>query len=188
MDVTMFEPTGKQMKTQFPELGNISEFENLTSSELKFCWYVGNPTSPLIKVKNKKERAKKAIELSYSERAIENSKKVKKILDGEIPQEIITGIDRMSKFSLSHRLKAKFMDEYIFDKLNSLTYLDQVAETAMKADPAMKKQYADLVLKISAEMPELVERIETGYGVKLVKEQRGKVLTNLHEIGDRVRG
>ncbi|MHA2170208.1 MAG: hypothetical protein ACXAB7_09980 [Candidatus Kariarchaeaceae archaeon] len=190
IDFSMFEPTGRDMRKDFPELKNYPEFEDLKSREIRFCWYMGNKTSPLVTKKMKGEAlVKSAIELCYDERAKEHNPTVISMLSGDIPQDILSGISRMASFSPSYRLRAKWMNEYVFDKLNSLIIVDAMAEAEMKSDADAKKKYADLAIKISSEMPELVQRMESGYGVKLVKKntKSGEPLTKLSELTDRIK-
>jgi hypothetical protein len=188
-DLTMFEPSGNDMRKDYPELKTFSEFANLKSREIKFCWYMGNKTSPLVKKKLKgKELVLAAVDICYDDRAKEVNQGVKSIMTGDIPQHLLDGIAKMGSFNPSYRLRAKWMNEYVFDKLNSLVVLDDMAEIAMNVDPDQKKKYADLAIKISSEMPDLVSRMESGYGVKLEKNTKGGVvLTGLSEQTDRIK-
>jgi len=188
-DLTMFEPSGNDMRKDYPELNNFKEFADLKAREIKFCWYMGNKTSPLVKKKLKgKDLVLAAVNICYDERAIEVNKTVQGIIEGDIPQGILNGITRMASFNPSYRLRAKWMNEYVFEKLNSLVVLDEMAETAMNIDPDQKKKYADLAIKISSEMPDLVTRMESGYGVKLEKNTKsGEILTSLSEQTDRIK-
>jgi hypothetical protein len=187
-DLTMFEPSGNDMRKDYPELKDFKEFESLKAREIKFCWYMGNKTSPLVKKKLKgKGLVLAAVDACYDERAKDVNATVKAIMEGDIPKALLDGIARMSSFNPSYRLRAKWMNEYVFEKLNSLVVLDVMAETAMNTDPDQKKKYADLAIKISSEMPDLVTRMETGYGVKLEKKAKGgKILTGLSDQTDRI--
>jgi hypothetical protein len=189
-DFSIFEPTGKDMRKDFPELKDYPELNELKSREIRFCWYMGNKTSPLVAKGLKGEAlVKAAVDLCYDQKAKENNARLKLILSGDIPQDILNGISRMSSFSPTYRLRAKWMNEYVFDQLNSLVVLDPMAEAEIKSDPDAKKKYADLAIKISSEMPELVQRMESGYGVKLVKNntKSGEPLTKLSELTDRIK-
>jgi hypothetical protein len=187
-DLTMFEPSGNDMRKDYPELKDFKEFELLKAREIKFCWYMGNKTSPLVKKKLKgKDLVLAAVDACYDERAKDVNATVKAIMNGDIPRSLLDGIARMSSFNPSYRLRAKWMNEYVFEKLNSLVVLDSMAETAMNLDPDQKKKYADLAIKISSEMPDLVTRMETGYGVKLEKKAKGgEILTGLSDQTDRI--
>ena len=160
MTTTIFEPSAKDMKLDYPELVKYKEFAELKNRELKFCWYVGNRTSPITSYP-KSKRIKKAVELSYGSRL---NAIAKRLLDGEIPENILTAIERMASFNPSTRLQAKFNVEYIFDKMQKLILISDDEMKAMDGDE--KKKYADLIIKVSSEMSSMVELLERGFGVK----------------------
>jgi len=188
-DLTMFEPSGSDMLKDYPELKAFSEFDSLTVREVKLCWYLGNSTSPLAKSKLKgTAKVEAAVSACYDDRAREYDKVVKEVLAMNPPDKIVAGVSRFKSFTPTYRLQAKWMDEYIFNMLNGLVVLNEDEETAMKLDADGKKKYAELSIKISSEMPELISRMESGYGVKLKKKNKtGIVLTNLSEHTDRLK-
>jgi len=50
-----------------------------------------------------------------------------------------------------------------------------------------KKKYADLVIKVSSELPDLVTRMESGYGVKVSDEEEDVgVKANIKDVRDRL--
>lgn len=188
-DLTLFEPSGSDMLKDYPELKAFSEFDSLTVREVKLCWYLGNSTSPLAKGKLKgRDKVDAAVTACYDERAREYDKTVQAVLSMDPPAKIVAGVSRFKSFTPSYRLQAKWMDEYIFSMLNGLVVLGGDEELAMKLDPDTKKKYVDLSIKVSSEMPDLIARMESGYGVKLVKKnQTGVILTGLSEHTDRLR-
>lgn len=163
----MFEPSSRDMKLDYPELADIEEFENLSARELKFVWYVGNRTSPLAGMKAK-QRVKAAAATAWGDYHA-NRESVKELSEGKLPDKIKKAIDKMSSFSPSVRLKAKFMQEYIFDKMQNIIIISPEDMDDMDADE--RKKYTDLALKVSSELPNLVSRLESGNSVK-VKEQK----------------
>jgi hypothetical protein len=87
----------------------------------------------------------------------------------------------METFNPEYRIRAKLMSEYVFNKLNDLIVLTTAQEESMDIDE--KKKYTDLVIKISSELPEMVERLETSYGVKTVERKtKKKVLVNINDV------
>jgi hypothetical protein len=171
--------TEGDLRIEYPELSEMPEFKALKVKEVRLSWLLGNRTSPIYKL-SKKERLVKALELVYGSRYAEH-KDVKLILEGNMPAELRTAIDKMETFNPEYRLRAKLMSEYVFNKLNDLIVLTSAQEASMDIDE--KKKYTDLVIKISSELPDMVERLETSYGVKTVERKtKKKVLVNINDV------
>lgn len=185
-EAILFEPSGRDMKLDYPDLAAIEEFEKLSTRELKFVWYVGNRTSPLAKM-GKRDRLKKAASLAWGGYHAQRDE-VTELASGKIPDKILKAIDRMSRFSPSVRLKAKFMQEYIFEQMQSIILLTPQEMNEMDADE--RKKYVDLSLKVSSEIPELVERMESGEAVKVKEEDRkgkAKVKKTVSDVIDKLK-
>ena len=93
----------------------------------------------------------------------------------------------MSTFNPSVRLKAKFMQEYIFEKMQTIIIISPEDMDELDADE--KKKYAELALKVSGEIDNVVDRMEKGYGVK--KKDGGtrkakEVKRSLSDIVDKI--
>jgi len=174
-ELTLFEPKVSDMRMDYPELAEYSEFKPLTARELKLCWYVGNRTSPIAKYK-KATRYTRGIEMSFGKVA-KKREDVKKMLEGDLPDHILLGIQRMATFNPSVRLRAKFSTEYIFDRLNEIIEVSQRDMEAMDFDE--RKKYSELIIKISSEMPDMVKRMEGGYGVKVTAKGRTRRKTEV---------
>ena len=79
------------------------------------------------------------------------------------PDKIQSAIDRMAKFDLGARMRAKAIIEKVFSKV------EQIAETEFDTpDIESMKRYIDLAKGVAAIMPNLVFQMENGYGVKYV--------------------
>tara|TARA_R110002020_G_scaffold236386_1_gene448713 strand:- start:2603 stop:3166 length:564 start_codon:yes stop_codon:yes gene_type:complete len=182
-DITLFEPTSRDMELDYPELKGYKELKDLTSREIRLCWLVGNRTSPLSSYE-KNKRLKAAINQVYG-RASMKRKEVVAMMEGNIPERILLGIQRMASFRPSVRLRAKLINEYIFDQLQEIINVTTEEKSAMDTDE--KKRYADLVIKVSSELPEIVSRMEGGYGIK-VKENKenNKIKASVADVMDRV--
>jgi hypothetical protein len=171
--------TDGDLRIEYPELSEMPEFKGLKAKEVRLSWLLGNRTSPIYKL-SKKERLVKALELVYGSRYAEH-KDIKPILEGNMSAELRTAIDKMETFNPEYRLIAKLMSEYVFNKLNDLIVLTTAQEASMDIDE--KKKYTDLVIKISSELPDMVERLETSYGVKTVERKtKKKVLVNINDV------
>lgn len=63
-DITLFEPTGRDMALDYPELLKYPELMGLKDRELRLCWLMGNRTSPIAGYPVAK-RLKAAVAQSY---------------------------------------------------------------------------------------------------------------------------
>jgi hypothetical protein len=183
-EALMFEPSGRDMKMDYPELAETDEFKELSQRQLKFVWYVANRTSPLASLSGKK-RLKAAASTAWGSY---HAKKQEAIdyAEGKFPDEIKAAIEKMASFIPSVRLKAKFMQEYIFDKMQSIIIVSDNDMEEMDADE--KKKYADLALKVSSELGNVVDRLESGYGVKVkeTKKKGNEVKRTVSDVIDKI--
>lgn len=183
-DVLMFEPSNRDMKIDYPELAEIDEFKDLSSRQLKFVWYVANRTSPLAGIKGIK-RLKVAASTAWGNYHTKKQE-AKEYAEGKYPDEIKAAIDVMASFIPSVRLKAKFMQEYIFDKMQSIIMVSETDMNDMDADE--KKKYTDLALKVSSELNSVVDRLENGYGVKVKKtnQKENEIKRTVSDVIDKI--
>lgn len=178
--ISLFEPTDRDMKLDYPELASVEEFKELSARDLKFVWFVGNRTSPLATLKTKL-RVKTAYETVY-----EGYKRDKglqsQLKEGIIPGKFKDAITRMSQFIPTVRLKAKLETEYIFDAMQNLIFVSAAERTAMAGED--KKDYQALLSKISKDLPDLVSKIENGYGIKVVHKdnRKAEVMINIKDV------
>ena len=182
--LSLFEPTERDMKLDYPELADIEEFKDLTPRDVKFCWYVGNRTSPLATLKPA-IRVSQAYKTSYE--GYNRDKEVQaQLKKGEIPNNFKDAITRMSKFVPTVRLRAKLDTEYIFEAMQSLIFVSPEDRSEMTGED--KKDYQMLLSKISKDLPALIEKIEYGYGIKVVyKENRkAEIKVNISDVLDEI--
>jgi hypothetical protein len=172
------------LKREYPELSEVEEFKDLSPSEVRFCWLVGNRTSPIFKME-KSERIKKSMSIVWGSSYKSSPKqKVKDLAEAnseeEIPEDILKGIYKMLAFNPGYRLKAKLMAEYIFETLNELIVLDPSTLQLMDIDD--RKKYSDFVIKVSSELQGMIERLEGSYGIKTVdRKTKSKVLVSIND-------
>lgn len=168
---------------EYPDLAKIDEFKDLDPKQVKFCWLVGNRTSPIFKLE-RGERIKRAFQIVWGSNYMKIPT-IKSLTEAgsadEFPSEILKAIHKMNTFSPTYRLKAKLMDEYIFETLNELIVVSPSELGAMDVDD--KKKYADLAMKVSAGLGEMVERIESSYGVKVIERKTKKqIQVNINDL------
>ena len=170
------------MRLDYPELADYDEFKELSARELKFCWFMGNRTSPLVRQNlQKKVMLNRAISESFGKSA-KNREDVKQMLAGDIPENIMLGIKRMATFSPSVRLRARFMNEYIFDRLEEVIMLDETVKKSLSMDE--KKRYADLLTKVTGELPDVVKQMEGGFGLRVKAKKKSDKAEVKVKIGD----
>lgn len=171
------------LKREYPGLDKIEEFKDLDPKKVRFCWLVGNRTSPIFKL-DRWDRIRKALKIVWGETHSKNptiQDIVKAKDESELPEDILKGIYRMNMFNPGYRLKAKLMAEYIFETLNELIVVDSM--TMMNMDIDDRKKYADLAIKVSSELNGMVERIESSYGVKTIdRKTKDEIQVNINDL------
>ena len=171
--------TQGDLRIEYPELAATEEFTNLKAKEVRLCWLLGNRTSPIYKL-SKRDRLLKGLEIVYGS-YYEKNTDAKSILEGEMPDHIKLGIKKMESYSPEYRLKAKLMSQYMFEVLNSMIVLNESDLVSMDIDE--KKKYTDLVVKIHSELPDMVQRLETSYGVKTIERSTKKqVMVSINDV------
>jgi hypothetical protein len=129
---------------------------------------------------SKRERVFKALEIVYG-KYYDRNKDLQGIINGDIPEDIKLGIRKMELYNPEYRLKAKLMSQYMFEILNDMILLDATTLATMDIDE--KKKYTDLVVKIHSELPDMVKRLETSYGVKTIeKKSKKQVMVGINDV------
>lgn len=171
--------TQGDLRIEYPELAATEEFANLKAKEVRLCWLLGNRTSPIYKL-SKSDRLLKALEIVYGSHYEKNAD-AKMILEGDMPDHVKIGIRKMESYNPEYRLKAKLMSQYMFEVLNSMIVLNENEIRSMDIDE--KKKYTDLVVKVHSELPDMVKRLETSYGVKTVERNTKKqVMVSINDV------
>jgi len=174
----------RDMKLEYPELATIEEFKVLSGRELRLCWLIGNTSSPIFK-EPRLAKIKKALKTVFGEAHIESKAELKKFYEykngeSDIPEKILKGITRMLHFNLENRVRARLFSQYTFDTMHSIV-VDEDELKLMDMDD--KKKYIELMIKINSELPKMIETLESGFGVKLIKEKDGsEVKININKL------
>jgi len=152
---------------EYPELAEYPEFTKLTADNLKFVWYYASPTSNVARIGDEADRRKYAYDRSF---AIKYGKPEKndidglklRFLDGNFPSDVRAAIETMRRFKPSFRIRAKMMVEKNFNDLEEISKKDLKEIT----DVDELKKYAELKLKVSEALPDLIKQLEFGFGIK----------------------
>lgn len=179
--IKLFNPTkDKDLRIDYPELAEMDEFKNLEPSMVKFCWYVGNRTSPLYNLK-REDKVLKALSILFP-RGYERIPQARELAEGNFSEDIVRGIERMTIFNPENRLKAMLISDYTFNQLQQLIYVDDKVLKMMDFDE--KKKYSDLLIKVQSSLPDIIKNLESGFGVKVVQKTTGKkVLVGMKNLG-----
>lgn len=171
--------TDGDLRIEYPELAEMPEFQGLKVKEVRLSWLLGNRTSPIYRL-SKKDRIFKALEIVYG-KYYDRNKELQGIINGDVPENIKNGIRKMELYNPEYRLKAKLMSQYMFEILNDMILLDTTTLATMDIDE--KKKYTDLVVKIHSELPDMVKRLETSYGVKTIERKSKKqVMVGINDV------
>ena len=178
-DLTIFGLTSdRDLRIEYPELADIKEFKELTKKDVKFCWYVGNRTSPIYSLE-KTIKIRKALALTYGIQW-EKKEDLRAIANGEIPTPIQLGIERMVHFNPEYRLRAKLLAQYMFDTLNEIVVLQTPIS---EMDIEDRKKYTDLLVKVHGDLPKIVQTLETSFGARVVsRKTKSEVLVNINDV------
>lgn len=181
-DITLFGPKNeKDLKRQYPELGEYKEFAGLTSSELLFSWYYANPTSPLVKddTLSDKQRAIGAVNAAMPKLS-QDAKEAYFSLN--FPDNVKRAVDRWRKFDPTVRARAKAIVEMALENMEKLVKVD--LNDFIEYDDNGNKQtnwtgrnsYINSVAKMSDTLPQLIAQVESGFGVVTTKGEESKGL------------
>jgi len=170
----------KDLRKTYPELSRIEEFKDMNSLDLKFCWYYSIYFADLEDVKQK---VKKSIDHSYGDtiNRVDNDRFMK--LD--FPDRIVAAIKKFETFDIGVRFRARMITErqlQAFEKL-SIADVDNVGKVLIydeddknhedaigeKRDWTQVNAFVNTQVKINESLPELISRMEEGFGIKTSK-------------------
>jgi hypothetical protein len=165
MKYQLFKPKdgGIKLKDEYPELGEIPEFRNLSEDELLFCYEMGCPTSKSSSEENLRIKISKAISYSFGNNISDKDKT--KYLNGNIPESVRIATERFKQFRPSARMRAKIMVDNVFDNFESIVNPDSEFLVAMKNDIDLQNKYVANSIKVIDALKNLVTMKETGFGI-----------------------
>jgi len=157
--IRLFDPTGlKAMdyKSTYPELARTTEFESLSGTELMFVWHYANATSPLIDL-DENTRVKEALGRSGFMPSPTEKEKLLKLQFGE---RLEHAIEKMGTFNPGVRY---------FGWKSLKTIFSQYQEIAQMSPDELGEldDYVNITTKIAKAMPDLMEKLEEGFGISM---------------------
>lgn len=189
--VVMFGPrNSKDLKRQYPELGDIKEFSSLTTGELLFSWYYANPTSPFVMDANMSDklRASNAFGIAFPTVTKESTKE--EYLSLNFPERVRQAIDRWRRFNPTVRIRAKSIVEKALENMEKLVEMKMEDFVEIDEDGNKKinwtgrNSYVNSIAKISDTLPQLIAQVETGFGIVNYKGETSslsKAIDRFHE-------
>lgn len=176
MDSLFLPITDKDLKRQYPELGNQPEFLGITSAELKFVWGYSNRSSPFVLDENLDDvaRVKAVYEYAFSKLPDENRKK--EYYSFNFPDKIKTAMDKMQTYHPTIRARSKNIIQKILENYEKMVDvdLDDFVETMVDAETGQilkkinwtgRNNYVTSAAKISDTLPQLIKQVEEGFGI-----------------------
>lgn len=170
----LFDPTGikaKDYKSNYPELARTPEFEALSGAHLMFVWYYANATSPFIDL-GKEERVERALDRSgYVPANVEH------FLNLQFGESTERAIEKMASFIPGLRYMAWKALKNTFENYTEI--LNRSSDEFAKIVKDGKESYAEVdfntysnvTTRLTAAMPDLVSKLEEGYGVVLTSSE-----------------
>lgn len=164
---------GNDLRSQYPELSNYEEFSKISKEELLLAWYY----AVIFKgVRDPKERMYMSLRDTYGQNL--DDELARKYIDGNYPIGVREAIKRFDSFTLNERLKALSMAQKTvanFEKILETSIDGLIAEGKWKDI----KDWQSVVTDINKEMPDLIKRIEDGYGTAEVYVTNGEKAVNV---------
>lgn len=187
---------GQSLLRTYPELKEHTEFTDLSKEDLHFAWLMGIKGSPVSEDMAEESRIRSAALQAFPGEAKQDKRN--EFSRGGIPVDVRAAISKFSNMSPNARLMAKRMTQMVFEKYQQLLNVDvendflirkkvgkgQDVVEVTEMDWTGRKAYADSSANIIKTLPELVKKIEEGYGVteknKDGETQENKTIHKFH--------
>jgi hypothetical protein len=167
---------GKSLRKTYPDIEDNPVFKDMPNDDLLFSWYIGIPGSPIDDELIDKVRFQAAAKKCFPA----NKKKQQEFGGGDLPEKVRLAIEEFKRKSPEARLLAKRMTQKTFEKFQELLNVDVEkdfvdvrqfkneqgeVETVREVNWSGRKAYVDSATKIVESLPDLVKKIEEGFGI-----------------------
>ena len=189
--VTIFDPRGvKDYLSSYPELKTINEFKKLTIPQLKFVWWVANPTSELVDKdsnnyrKDMQKRIEIALDITLPTMILLEKQKW---IMGRFPDRIRVAINRMESINVEMRTEAKMMIEKMWKNCKEI--VDGGIDFFKDKDGNFEPQKMATTQKIiKNELVSLIKFKEEGFGVSKSGKEGKAELEGQNNVSSYLRG
>jgi hypothetical protein len=167
-NIKLFEPTSRMMKSEYPELSQITEFVELNDSEMRFVWYWAAQTSPFVLdgSSDTKEKALNCLRASGLINKIAPEEKAD-YQNQRFPAKIIKAVNVMASFQPHVRARSKKLLESMLSNLEFMAHINPEEMAIM--DIASKREYSQFVKNTANVLSDLISGVENAFGIKEVK-------------------
>jgi len=155
----LFPITEKDLRLEYEELGEVEEFKDLSNKEMKFVWFYANQTSPYIQLPAQ-DRIIKCLEILKDDLSAEQLEEYYTL---SFPPRIEVALEVMIKFNPKLRTEAKNITELIFKNIKKIV----AVQPEDIPDMEEKKKYIAISMDVIKNMPELINQMEQGYGIRV---------------------
>jgi hypothetical protein len=170
---SMFRPQSlRGLMQDYPELKKEDAFKTLSKFELYLCWYFACEASPLSDLKSDKTRISRAISLVQESNPdiahLDRDTKLR-FEDLDFPEKFARAVERMSKYKMGPRIRAKKMVDNILSKYEKLVEMDIESDEFIDKeggrDMTKIKQFIDASATIIKQMPTIISMAENGFSI-----------------------
>lgn len=169
-DFSLFAPKSERdIRNDYPELREVEEFKKLSKSDMLFIWYYACEASPLAATKSDQKRAQ--VSIDYIRRINPNliTGKFEKYAILEFDYQMEAAINRMMKYRMGIRVRAKKMIDSILSNYEKIACVDingaEFLDKEGSKDFTKIKAYVDSSKTMSTNLPGLIEQAERGFSV-----------------------
>lgn len=165
--------TKKGLLHDYPELKEVKEFssKHLSQFDLLFVWFFAFEASPCSRIGKKEEKAKRAY--NYASTFLgkyDTERKKRNYIACDFPDSVKNAINRMSRYKLGPRVKAKRMVDKILSNMEHMATIDAKTKANFVdkeglLDVSKYKAYIDLSTTVVKNLPLIIAQAETGFGV-----------------------
>lgn len=196
--IILFGPrNGKSLLRLYPELNKDEHFKSMTADDLHFSWLMGIKGSPVSEELDDGLRSKAAAAKAYTNKP---DKRQTYGTNRDYTDEIKVAIKKFQAMSPDARLIAKQMTQKTFEKFQKLLDVNieedfkitrvvgrgEDRQEVTEMDWTGRKQYVDSATKIIESLPDLLKKIEEGYGItekgKGDEEIAGRTINKYHQL------
>ena len=198
MRIKLFSPENikpEDYRYKYPELERAEEFANLSPRALIFVWWYANQTSSLVlEIDDDYDRAEEALKRSGYNPG-KNEKEA--ILKLQFNSEMAVAIKKMSEYAPEPRFKAYKMIRTIFDHYENIITQGpdafKVTEKLIKTKDGEEggeasfidyPKYVNVSAKIAEEIPNLLNKLEEGFGIVDISSGEVKEENDVASIRD----